>query len=322
MIVKEAVESIKIKKLRYILKRFPHDHPLRNEIESDMIRSITGYKGEKSLNFHLELLPKDDTYIFHDLRIPFGSSHFQIDILILTTSFFLIIEVKHMSGTIIFDQEFHQLIRIYKGIEEMFPDPVSQLYRQTFLLKEWLKLQKFPTVPIKSLVIISNPNTRIKTTPESTDISGVVTHSSNLLARFHDYQDNQKKEFVSKKDIKKLSRLLLKHHSQNSPDLFKKFSITKEDLLKGIACPECSILSMVRAKRKWFCLKCGHSSNKAHVEALKEYAYLVNPFITIHECCEFFQVPSRYVVKYLLNSLDLTTTQVGKHKIYYLDNLM
>jgi Zn ribbon nucleic-acid-binding protein len=321
MIVKEAAESIKIKKLRLLNKRFPPDHPAFEKIESELIRSITGYKGEKSLDFHLNMLPQDETHIFHDLRIPFRSSHFQIDILILTPYFFLIIEVKHMSGTLIFDQEFYQLIRIFKGIEEVFPDPISQLYRQTFLLKEWLKLQKFPLVPIESLVITSNPNTRIKSLPEKNYISKVVTQSANLLARFHTYQKHHQKEWMSNKDLKKLSRLLIKHHSQKEQDLFDKFSISKDELIKGAACPNCFTLSMTRARRKWFCLKCGHYSNNAHIEALKDYSLLINPSITNHECCDFLQVPSRYVIKHLLNALQLTTTLEGKKKIYHLTDL-
>jgi hypothetical protein len=322
MIVKEAAESIKIKKLRLLNKRFSPDHPASKEIESELIKSITGYKGEKSLDFHLELLPKEETYILHDLRLPFGSNHFQIDILILTPSFFLIIEVKNMSGTLVFDREFHQLIRIKQDTEEVFPDPISQLYRQTFLLKEWLKLQKLPTIPIESLVIISNQNTRIKAIPEKTDISKVVTHSANLLARFHTYQNHHTSEIVCKKVIKKLTRLLIKHHSEKEQDLFEKFSISKDDLIKGAACPKCFTLSMTRAKRKWFCVKCGHYCSNAHVTALKEYALLMNPSINNHECCDFLQITSRYVVKHLLNSLNLPTTIEGKHKIYHLNDLI
>ncbi|RZT21463.1 nuclease-related domain-containing protein [Fictibacillus sp. BK138] len=322
MIVKEAAESIKIKKLRLLHKRFSPDHPAEKEIEGELMRSIAGYKGEKSLDFHLDLLPKEETHIFHDLRLPFGSSHFQIDILIITPSFFLIIEVKHISGTLLFDQEFHQLIRTYKDIEEVFPDPISQLYRQTHLFKEWLALHKFTTIPIESLVIISNPNSKIMSIPKNMNISKSVTHSTNLLARFHTYQKHHKKDIITKKDIKKLTRLLLKHHNQTDQDLFKKFNISADDLIKGVACPKCCKIPMIRARRKWFCLDCGHYCNQAHTETLKEYALLISPKIPIHECCVFLQIPSRHTVKHLLDSLKLPSKIAGKHKTYLLDELV
>ncbi|KZE64152.1 hypothetical protein AWM68_13680 [Fictibacillus phosphorivorans] len=322
MIVKEAAESIKIRKLKLILKRFPPHHPVRHEIEVELLKSVTGYNGEKSLDFHMNLLPDDETFIFHDLRLPFGSNHFQIDILILTTTFFLILEVKNMAGTLIFDQEFHQLIRISNDKEDVFSDPISQVYRQTHLLKEWLKHHKFPEVPVESLVVISNPHTRIKYVPQSIKISQKVTHSTNLLAKFHDYQHMRKSEFISKKDIKKLSRILLKRHSQSNQDLFQQFSITQDDLIKGVACTKCFTLSMIRSSRKWFCLKCGHYDKLAHIHALKDFALLNGPAITVHECCDFFQISSRHVVKHLLNAIKLPITPAGRHNIYHLENLL
>jgi hypothetical protein len=321
MIVKEAAESIKIKKLKLLHKRFSPDHPTEKEIEGELMRSIVGYKGEKSLDFHLDLLPIEETHIFHDLRLPFGSSHFQIDILILTPSFFLIIEVKHISGTLIFDQEFHQLIRIYKDIEEVFPDPISQLYRQTHLFKEWLNLHKYPMIPIESLVIISNPNSKVMSIPKNMNISKFVTHSANLLARFHAYQKNYPKEIITKKDIKKLSRLLLKHHSQTDQDLFKKFNISADDLIKGVACPECFKIPMIRARRKWFCQNCGHYCSNAHIETLKEYALLISPTLPIHDCCDFLQISSRHLAKHLLNDLNISATKIGKYKVFHLNEL-
>ncbi|MCM3717831.1 nuclease-related domain-containing protein [Fictibacillus phosphorivorans] len=321
MIIKEAAESSKIKKLRLLHKRFSPEHPVASEIEGELMRSVAGYKGEKSLDFHLDLLPKDETFIFHDVRLPFGSSHFQIDVLILTSSFFLIIEVKHISGTLLFDQEFHQLIRTYKDIEEVFPDPISQLYRQTHLFKEWLSLHKFAPVPIESIVIISNPHSKIMSLPNERNISKFVTHSTNLLARFHTYQNQYSNEVIHKKDIKKLTRLLLKHHNQTDQDLFSKFMITPNNLIKGVACPACSKIPMIRVRRKWFCLSCGHYCNRAHIETLKEYALLISPTLSIHECCDFLQISSRHLAKHLLNDLHISATKLGKYKVYHLNEL-
>ncbi|MDR7073234.1 nuclease-related domain-containing protein [Fictibacillus barbaricus] len=321
MIVKEATESIKIKKLREILKRTAMVSPIRKGVEDELAISLAGYRGEKSLDFHLEMLPEDDCFIFHDLRIPRKSSYFQLDILILTSNFFLIIEVKNMAGTLIFDRIFHQLIRILNGVEETFPDPISQLYRQTFLFKEWLKRHRITDIPIESLVIISNPHTRIKTIPEKANISKIVTHSSNLLARFHQYQNKYKEEKISKKEIKKLYRQLLKQHTQNSSDLFQLFSYSEKDLLKGVACPKCESLPMDRMRHQWFCKKCLYFSKDAHIEALKGYALLLSSSITNRECCDFLQISSRHSAKYLLKALNLPVSSSGRHTKYDLDSL-
>jgi Nuclease-related domain len=319
MILKEVVESPKMEKLRLILKRYSLEMSVRKEMENELARSLAGFKGEQSLQYHLSLLPSEDCLIFHDLRIPHGNYHFQLDILIMTTSFFLIIEVKNMAGTLIFDREFHQLHRILNNIEETFPDPISQLYRQTFLLREWLKRHHYPDTPVESIVIISNPNTSIKSTPGEKLLS--VTHSSYLLPTFHTYQKTHQHEILSRKELKKISRQLLKQHTPSSPDLYQQYNILKEDILKGVRCDGCDRISMVRLKRKWFCLQCGHTNKTAHVESLKEYAQLISPFITTRECGEFLQVPSQDCVKHLLSTLHLPTSRMKRKNVYHLDAL-
>ncbi|MED1862505.1 nuclease-related domain-containing protein [Fictibacillus nanhaiensis] len=322
MLIKEAAESLKMKQLRVMLSRSSPHFLYRKEMESELARRIAGYQGEKSMDFHMDLLPKAETFIFHDLRIPYGTTyHFQLDILILTTTFFLIIEVKNMVGTLIFDQEFKQLIRTYKGVEETFPDPISQLYRQTFLLKELLKQNRFPYVPIESLVIVSNPHTRIKSIPEHIDLSKSVTHSTNLLAKFHEYQNVYKEEKIAKKEIKKLYRLLLKQNRPQTTDLFNQFSMTEHDILKGVACPDCKMIPIVRLRGKWFCLKCGHTSKDAHLAALKDYSILYNPSISNRQCCDFLQIPSRFVIKHLLDASPLSSSKMGSKRIYHLHEL-
>lgn len=319
MIIKEVTESPKIEQLRLILKRYSLEMTVRREMENELARSMAGFKGEQSLQYHLNLLPNEDCLIIHDLRIPHGNYHFQLDILILTSAFFLIIEVKNMAGTLIFDREFHQLHRILNNIEETFPDPISQLYRQTFLLREWLNRNHYPDIPVESIVIISNPNTSIKSTPSEKPLT--VTHSSNLLPTFHTYQKNHQHKFFSRKELKKISRQLLKQHATSLPDLYQQFSIKKEDIIKGVRCDECDNISMVRLKRKWFCTQCGQTSKSAHVDSLKEYARLISPTITTRECCEFLQVHSQDCVKYLLSSLQLPTSQLKRKNVYHLDAL-
>ncbi|WP_430103751.1 nuclease-related domain-containing protein [Peribacillus simplex] len=59
-----------------------------------------GYNGEYRVFQSLKSLPEKEYLLFHDLRL-FGSPFpFQMDILILTSSFLLILEVKNMAGEI------------------------------------------------------------------------------------------------------------------------------------------------------------------------------------------------------------------------------
>jgi ribosomal protein S27AE len=316
MIVKQVSESIKMKKLKVILRRLSPHFPMRKEIEDEVARSNAGYRGEKSLDYHLEILPNENCYILHDLRLPHGTQFFQIDVLIITPHFLLIIEVKNMAGTLHFDQEFNQLIRINNEMEETYPSPISQIYRQKFLFSEWLKKHLSHTIPIESLVVISNPHTRILATPETHDLSQRVIHSNHLLANFHMFNKIHKKEILTKREIKKLSRLLLKEHTYTNPDILQQYNILEKDILKGVFCPKCDTLPMIRNKKKWYCSNCRFYSKDAHVQALRDFAILFGPIISNSQCCNFLQISSSNVAQYILTSLQFPTSGTNRGRKY------
>lgn len=83
---------------------------------------MAGYRGEQSLDYYLGFLT--NYFILHDLRLPDRDHHFQLDTLLISPYFILILEVKNISGTLIFDDHFKQLIRVTPEKEEGFgPDP-------------------------------------------------------------------------------------------------------------------------------------------------------------------------------------------------------
>lgn len=78
-----------------------HKH---KQVVDHLARSLrAGYNGEKSLDFTLGFLPKDQFHILHNVRIKDEHGYFQIDTLIASPHFALIIEVKNIYGSIIFD---------------------------------------------------------------------------------------------------------------------------------------------------------------------------------------------------------------------------
>lgn len=167
MIKKELKLSIKIQKLQALLRRLPLNHIIRTKIEEEYAKSMAGYRGEKSVDYHLRPLFNKDFLVLHDIRLLRNEQYFQMDIVILTRRYILILEVKNMSGTLCFDQTFKQLIRTINGREESFPDPIIQVRRQQKNLQKWLSDHKFPELPIHSFIVISNPATILKTIKKS-----------------------------------------------------------------------------------------------------------------------------------------------------------
>jgi ribosomal protein L37AE/L43A len=321
MNVKERTTPIYILKLEALLRRLPANHPKRAEIESSLAKSQAGYNGEKALDYFLSFLPDKNNFILHDLRLPHNTNYFQLDVLLLCPSFILIVEVKNMAGTLFFDPDFRQLVRISNGNEEGFPDPLSQVERQRFQLNEWMRKNKLPLLPIEYVVTFTNPYTVIKTSKHHKTALQRVIHSERLISMITELKSKYKSEVVKTADLLKICSKLLKQHSPYNPDILQRFKISADDLLRGIHCPQCDTLTIKRIRRKWLCTTCGHYSKDAHYSALIDYLLLIGPTISNKQFREFANIDSSSTSSKLLRSTGLPATGTTKDTRYQLSYL-
>ncbi|MGG1572204.1 nuclease-related domain-containing protein [Fictibacillus sp. NRS-1165] len=319
MIIKERTFPQYLTALEALLRRIPKNHPKRPDIESDLAKRQAGYWGEKALDYPLGFLPEKEYSIFHDLRLPDGNRHFQLDTLILSQRFALILEVKNIAGTLIFDVNFKQLIRITKEKEEAFADPILQAELQKIQLQTWFSKNKLTQLPIETLVVISHPktvikNSLIKLSPES---SKKVTQNKDIPFRIASFQQKYDKE-VPLKDINKISRQLLKSHTLFTPDVLSLYEIAPHEMLTGVHCQNCNHLPMTRFYGKWFCTDCSFSSKTAYLAALSDYAALIGNRITNRELRHFLQLSSPSVAAKILHSMNLSSSGGHRNRSYQL----
>ena len=206
MISKERPIPIKIQKLQVLLDRLLLNHPKIPFIKDNLSKSLAGYNGEKAIDYYLNLLPDEHFYILHDMRLNVNGRYFQIDTLLLTDSFALIIEVKNIAGVINFDTTFNQMIQFKKGIEIALPDPTIQISMQESQLRKWLHQHHFPLIPIRTIIVISNPQTIIRSDDKS--ISKQVIHAASLPQKISQIRNEFKKKIALGKDIRKILDLL------------------------------------------------------------------------------------------------------------------
>lgn len=88
---------------------------------------------------------------------------------------FLILVVKNIKGTLIFDKKLDQLSKINK--EFGFPDPILQIKKQRTQLNYLMKKNDLKEISI--ITIISHPST--KTAPDNQEVYEMVIHSATLL---------------------------------------------------------------------------------------------------------------------------------------------
>ena len=111
MIEKERTYPIRLLMYEALMERILPNHPKIPLIEQDYKAWRAGYKGELQTDYRLSFLPEKGFHIFRDLRLQDEKWHFQIDTLILTLRYILLIETKAYSGTLFFDKHSEQMIQ-------------------------------------------------------------------------------------------------------------------------------------------------------------------------------------------------------------------
>ncbi|MBB2482717.1 NERD domain-containing protein [Bacillus sp. APMAM] len=316
MIKKELTIPMRVLHYLALLERLPQTHPQRSKVESDFARLLAGYQGEKNLRYHLSFLPENEYQIFFDLHLSVNNLEFQIDCLLLSPHLSLIIESKNIAGTLIFDTRSEQCLRIYNGKEEGFPNPILQAARHRILFLRWLKLHKFPPIPIESFVSIAFPTTIIKSANNDTSIYEKVILAESVIHKVESLKQLYKKEFIKSNQLKFLCKALLEMHSPSEFNILERLEINNKDIIKGVKCPTCPSSIMKRKYGTWFCPRCELHSKTAHEQTLLDYILLFGPNITNKQFRDFTLLSNRGTAAYLFSKSTLLPIQKGNKFLY------
>ncbi|MDQ6599340.1 nuclease-related domain-containing protein [Bacillus salipaludis] len=317
MIQKKRTIPLVILILEVLLRRLPLSDPRRPQIFEELNRRKAGFKGEQSLDYYFSKLDEKKIMIFHDLNLPDGDYNCQIDTLILSPEFALIIEIKNMAGKLVFDSENGQFFQIIAGKEKGYTDPISQSERHRDYIKNLLAIHHLPPVPVDYIVVVSNPYSILEFRKSCTEIKQRVCKADNFLKRFKFFENRYSISILDSKDLRKLTRLLLKLNTPPTNFILKKYGIQKHELLTGVHCPLCSSLPLKREKRKWYCPSCDQFSTDAHLYALQDYFLVMDSKITNKQFRDFIHIQSIDTSKRLLKSAPLF--HFGKYRLmmYY-----
>lgn len=316
MIKKERGYPIRLRMYEAIFNRILDNHPKLSLIEQDYKGWRAGYKGELQTDYRLSFLPEQGYYIFRDLRLADNLWFFQMDTLILTLRYILLIETKNHSGTLFFDKASEQMIQTKDEKEKAYDCPVLQVKMQSWHLKRWMNVLKFKLPPVYHLVVISNPHTIIKS--NNSQLYKTVVKGDVLLNRVQQIDHENPEEILSEKELKKLANLLLKKHTPQHPDLLKYYNLTDSDFHKGVQCPACTTFGMIRLKWHWVCPHCAYSSKSAHHGAVFDHFLLSKPTITNQEFRDLMSITSIKSANRMLSFMKLPHTGSNKGRVYHM----
>jgi hypothetical protein len=318
MIVKKRTKPFIILILEALLRRLPVSHQKYQLLVEELGRRQAGYQGEKALDIYYRSLPEQKYMILHDLNLPDDGYNCQIDTLLLTPEFSLIIEVKNMAGKLIFDTENEQFLQINNGVEKAYPYPIAQAERHQTYLRNLLAAYHFPPVPVDYLVAISNKYASYVITGKNAHkVKSRIGKADVFLNKIKFYEKQYVQPLLTMKDLRKFCRLLLKLNTLPTNYLLKKYDIQRPDLLPGVYCPTCPNHSLIRKNQHWYCPLCQTISRDAHINALKDYFLLFGSTITNKQFREFAHLKSHDTAKRILQSCNLKYSGNNRFRYYF-----
>lgn len=227
------------KELSYLLD-------LKDKVKSNKIKYIERdieflkdiIEGEK--NVYSKLKNSSAPMIcLHDIKIKYGDYIAQLDFILITTKFIMILETKKLNGDISINEEgdFVRYIKSKDGkiidIEDV-DSPIAQNDRNVRVVREVLIEEKLiKTLPILSAVIIANEKTTVNRSKAKKKIKYEIfayDELTELINRKLSCYSKDKKMFDDQ--MKKIAEYFISNNKEIQYDYYKKYDLNELDFIE------------------------------------------------------------------------------------------
>lgn len=296
MIIKQRTSNNEYFILDALKRRLPSSHPSYNNISNRIASLEAGIWGENSVKAKLQnFYPPFKFFVLHDIQLQ-SVEFFQIDHLIITPHYFLIIESKNLKDDIEITRNPDQMIQFFSnGTRKTYDSPIAQVERNVMWLENWLHERNI-RIPIYGLVAFTNTNCHIKTSQEEPSICRTKDINKKILQLPRD------ELFLSEEEMNQIAAVILKNHRQhNKSDLLNYYEVVVNEIITGVQCLSCGRFEMTWRKRFgiWECV-CGNKCENAHERALEDYRYIIGDEMTNKQCRQFLHLHTRNTAQRLL----------------------
>lgn len=310
---KERSDSLTLKGLISAQSRMDANHPTMAVLSSKQSIIEAGIGGEQQVAEVLGRykLPFRNN-IFHDLSLS-SDSYFQIDHLLKTPNYGVILETKNMAGSLEFRDNPPQLIQKREdGQIKYYESPVVQLERNIELFSAWL-YERNIDLPLYGAIVLAYPKQHVEIPPADTKIL-----FPNLVPPYIKSLPQQGKR-LDTSTFNWLSAELLRCHQTYIPKpICESYQIPIQDVQPGVRCVSCGKIGMIKIPRSWHCPVCKVNNHLAHEPTLVEWFLVVKRTITNRECREFLGVDI-HTAKRILLSMDLKRCGTFRDRSYRMD---
>ena len=295
------LERTKPHQLRYMHALVRRIHPADEEFPDYHTRLSNleaGFYGEQRIDREFaDFTIPHRHYLLHNMELlnPQGFTH-QIDTIVFTSHFLLILEIKNMTGQLSYKLGHYEFGRIRQdGMKENFTDLFEQAYRHQLLLERILRSWNID-MPVEYAVVITNQNAVLDESLRGLPIFHMSGLRRSINRLFVKYPEPRLTDAAFEQAGGRLMAAL--HRTM------PKRRVTADRLKKGVLCPRCEFRNVMHyTARNWHCRSCNSRDKTALRQALDDYRLLISERITNKEFREYVGIESISVASKILSRL-------------------
>lgn len=175
----------------------------------------------------------------HDVRIEDGEKRAQLDFVLITHKFIMILETKKLNGDI-YINEAGEFVRCFKNNfgkvvkKEGIYSPIAQNDRHVMIFREFLvKNNLIKKIPVISGVVIANPKSIINRSKAPARIKKEIFKYDQITEVLnHEFKKRSNDGEMLEDRMKDISYFLVNNNKEASIDYYKKYSLCDEDFLE------------------------------------------------------------------------------------------
>ncbi|MBB6715578.1 HRDC domain-containing protein [Clostridium gasigenes] len=208
----------------------------KKNIDRDIAFLKAGISGEKNVYYELKnsFIPM---ICLHDIRIEDDDYAAQLDFVVITHKYIMILETKKLNGDILINEsgDFIRSIKNNYGKvikKEGIYSPIAQNDRHVRILKEILmKNGKIKSMPVISGVVIANPKSIVNKTKASKKIKDEIFRHDQLTEILNEKLKSYKDGEMFEHRMKEVADFLIINNKNIHIDYNRKYSLTEEDFI-------------------------------------------------------------------------------------------
>jgi len=299
--------------LSRLKKRLPENHPKYMDVCTDLYNFKAGHGGEERVDEVLRKIAFPTPYaILPNIRLL--DEHIvstQIDILIMTTQYVMVLEVKNWTGTLNFRDSPSQLIQETPTMTRSLDCPCVQAETTKDRLSHWLQKMSI-NLPVYHAVVFPYASTILNVPSTKTGI--YVASELPLVFKKLNLLSPQIPDEI-------FSHIVLIISNKNTPfklnPICADYSIHLSELKKGLYCSHCNFLLTRKSIRIYYCPNCLFVPPNPFVDAMADWFSLVDSKISNKQLKEFTNTTASYTIGYYMRYSGYVRRGTTKGSVYY-----